>query len=68
MEPVIQFTCRDRNRLGIQGDMLGASVFGINTDPVPQRRPPDLGRPPAVQAGLRPGFDQRDPHGAHDAE
>lgn len=31
MEPVIQFTCRDRNRLGIQGDMLGASIFGINT-------------------------------------
>ncbi len=31
MEPVIQFTCRDRNRLGIQGDMLGGAVFGINT-------------------------------------
>jgi methylenetetrahydrofolate reductase (NADPH) len=31
MEPVVQFTCRDRNRLGIQGDILGASVFGINT-------------------------------------
>lgn len=31
LEPVVQFTCRDRNRLGIQGDMLGASVFDINT-------------------------------------
>lgn len=31
LEPVIQFTCRDRNRLGIQGDMLGGAVFGINT-------------------------------------
>ncbi len=31
MEPVIQFTGRDRNRLGLQGDLLGASVFGINT-------------------------------------
>ena len=31
MEPVVQFTCRDRNRLGIQGDILGATVFGINT-------------------------------------
>jgi methylenetetrahydrofolate reductase (NADPH) len=31
MEPVIQFTARDRNRLGIQGDLLGAAVFGINT-------------------------------------
>lgn len=31
LEPVVQFTARDRNRLGIQGDLLGASVFGINT-------------------------------------
>ncbi|MGQ9838925.1 MAG: methylenetetrahydrofolate reductase [Anaerolineae bacterium] len=31
MEPVVQFTSRDRNRLGIQSDMLGAYVFGINT-------------------------------------
>ena len=31
MEPVVQFTCRDRNRLGIQGDILGATVFGIST-------------------------------------
>jgi methylenetetrahydrofolate reductase (NADPH) len=29
MQPVVQVTCRDRNRLGIQGDLLGASVFGI---------------------------------------
>ena len=31
MEPVVQFTCRDRNRLGMQADLLGAAVFGINT-------------------------------------
>lgn len=31
MEPVLQITARDRNRLGIQGDLLGASVFGVNT-------------------------------------
>jgi methylenetetrahydrofolate reductase (NADPH) len=31
MEPVIQFTGRDRNRLGLQGDLLGGAVFGINT-------------------------------------
>ena len=30
MEPVVQFTCRDRNRLGLQADLLGASTFGIN--------------------------------------
>ncbi|MGI9387582.1 MAG: methylenetetrahydrofolate reductase, partial [Methyloligellaceae bacterium] len=29
LEPVIQMTCRDRNRLAIQSDMLGAYVHGI---------------------------------------
>ena len=30
LEPVIQMTCRDRNRLAIQADMLGASALGLN--------------------------------------
>lgn len=29
LDPVVQFTCRDRNRLGLQADLLGAAVFGI---------------------------------------
>jgi methylenetetrahydrofolate reductase (NADPH) len=29
LEPVVQFTCRDRNRLGLQADLLGAATFGI---------------------------------------
>ncbi len=29
LEPVMQMTCRDRNRLAIQADILGASVLGI---------------------------------------
>ncbi|MDJ0924916.1 MAG: methylenetetrahydrofolate reductase [Acidimicrobiia bacterium] len=29
LDPILQVTCRDRNRLGIQSDLLGASVFGI---------------------------------------
>ena len=28
-EPVMQITCRDRNRIAIQGDILGASALGI---------------------------------------
>jgi methylenetetrahydrofolate reductase (NADPH) len=28
--PVLQITCRDRNRIAIQGDILGAAVLGIN--------------------------------------
>lgn len=29
VEPVMQMTCRDRNRIGIQSDLLGASALGI---------------------------------------
>ena len=29
LEPVMQMTCRDRNRLGMQGDLLGAYALGI---------------------------------------
>jgi len=28
-EPILQITCRDRNRLSLQADLLGASVLGI---------------------------------------
>jgi len=29
IEPVLQLTCRDRNRLALQAELLGAAVFGI---------------------------------------
>lgn len=28
-DPVLQLTCRDRNRLGLQSDLLGAHVLGV---------------------------------------
>ncbi len=28
-EPVLQMTCRDRNRIAIQGDILGAAALGV---------------------------------------
>lgn len=28
-DPVLQLTCRDRNRLALQGDLLGAAILGI---------------------------------------
>lgn len=28
-EPILQMTCRDRNRIGLQADLLGANVLGI---------------------------------------
>jgi 5,10-methylenetetrahydrofolate reductase len=30
LEPILQMTCRDRNRIGLQSDLLGASILGIN--------------------------------------
>jgi methylenetetrahydrofolate reductase (NADPH) len=29
VEPIMQMTCRDRNRIAIQADILGAAAFGI---------------------------------------
>jgi 5,10-methylenetetrahydrofolate reductase len=29
-EPILQMTCRDRNRIALQSDLLSASVMGIN--------------------------------------
>ncbi|NVN98363.1 MAG: methylenetetrahydrofolate reductase [Geobacteraceae bacterium] len=29
IEPILQFTCRDRNRLALQSDLLGAAAMGI---------------------------------------
>jgi methylenetetrahydrofolate reductase (NADPH) len=29
IEPILQLTCRDRNRIAIQSDLMGAAAFGI---------------------------------------
>ena len=29
VDPIYQLTCRDRNRIGLQADLLGASILGI---------------------------------------
>ena len=29
LEPIVQITCRDRNRIAIQSDLLGAAALGI---------------------------------------
>jgi len=29
VEPVLQFTCRDRNRIALQSDIVGAAAFGV---------------------------------------
>ena len=29
IEPILQFTCRDRNRIGLQSELMGAAALGI---------------------------------------
>ncbi|NES67956.1 MAG: methylenetetrahydrofolate reductase, partial [Okeania sp. SIO2D1] len=30
IEPICQVACRDRNRIGLQADLMGASALGLN--------------------------------------
>jgi methylenetetrahydrofolate reductase (NADPH) len=53
LEPVMQMTCRDRNRIALQSDLLGASALGIRTVLVMTGDHPKFGDHP----GARPVFD-----------
>ena len=53
LEPVFQMTCRDRNRLALQSDLLSAAVFGIENVLALTGDHPALGDHPAA----KPVFD-----------
>ncbi len=53
LEPVFQITCRDRNRLALQSDLLSAAVFGIQNVLALTGDHPALGDHPAA----KPVFD-----------
>jgi len=50
IEPVLHYTCRDRNVLGIQSDLLGASVLGIRNLICITGDPPKMGNYPDATA------------------
>jgi len=50
IEPVFQMTCRDRNRLALQGDLLGAEALGIHNILVLAGDNPKLGDQPDAKA------------------
>ncbi len=50
IEPVLHYTCRDRNVLGIQSDLLGASALGIRNLICITGDPPKLGNYPDATA------------------
>ncbi len=51
--PIMQIACRDKNRIAIQGDVLGAAAMGVANMHVPDRRRRAGRRPAGRQAGLR---------------
>ncbi|RMF33769.1 MAG: methylenetetrahydrofolate reductase, partial [Alphaproteobacteria bacterium] len=53
IEPVVQMACRDRNRLGLQGDAIGAAALGIRNVLVLRGDDPARGSQP----GAKPVFD-----------
>jgi methionine synthase I (cobalamin-dependent)/5,10-methylenetetrahydrofolate reductase len=50
METVLHYTCRDRNLLGMQGDLLGAHAQGLHNVLAVTGDPPKLGNYPHVTA------------------
>jgi methylenetetrahydrofolate reductase (NADPH) len=53
VEPILQLTCRDRNRLALQGDLLGAVALGIRNVLVLRGDDPGAGDQPDT----KPVFD-----------
>ena len=49
IEPIFQMTCRDRNRLALQGDLLGAAALGIHNILVLAGDDPKLGDQPEAK-------------------
>jgi len=50
LEPIFQVTCRDRNRLALQGDLLGAASLGIRNILALAGDDPKLGDQPDAKA------------------
>ena len=49
-EPILQMTCRDRNRIALQSDLLGASAVGIHNILILRGDEPDASEHPAPKA------------------
>ncbi|WNY27368.1 methylenetetrahydrofolate reductase [Methanolapillus ohkumae] len=49
-EPIMQMTCRDRNRIGLQADLLGASALGISNVLIMSGDHPATGDHPKAKA------------------
>lgn len=50
IEPILQLTCRDRNRIALQGELLGAAALGVDNLLVLHGDPPQAGDQPETKA------------------
>lgn len=50
IEPIMQMTCRDRNRIALEGDLLGAWALGVRDILVLSGDKPDAAETPAPKA------------------
>jgi methylenetetrahydrofolate reductase (NADPH) len=50
LEPILQLTCRDRNRMALQSDLLSASVLGVRNVLAMTGDPVDAGDHPMAKA------------------
>jgi methylenetetrahydrofolate reductase (NADPH) len=50
IEPIFQMTCRDRNRIALQGDLLGAMALGIHNVLILHGDDPKVGDQPEAKA------------------
>jgi methylenetetrahydrofolate reductase (NADPH) len=50
IEPILQLTCRDRNRIGLQGDLMGAAALGIHNLLILTGDKPSAGDQPDAKA------------------
>jgi methylenetetrahydrofolate reductase (NADPH) len=50
IEPILQLTCRDRNRIALQGDLLGAAALGITNFLCLRGDDPSAGDQPEARA------------------
>ena len=53
VEPILQFTCRDRNRIGLQGDLMSAAAVGVRNMLILRGDDPSAGDQPDA----KPVFD-----------
>jgi len=53
IEPILQITCRDKNRIALQGDLMGAAALGIRNLLLLNGDDPKMGDQPAT----KPVFD-----------